>query len=367
MTSNAAELITEVEKISSAFSQSWSFDGRDLERPSVDQMLKDLIAKSPESLRERLFVEYFQLGPIAALVSDPLVREIVINGPDEIWFEQNGKFERLNDRFLSQITFKNFVDRICGQSGIKVDLAHPFVDGRWGEFRVHIGCAPMTHCDYHITLRRLSNDQWTLNRLAELNWASEKQLELLKKLITQRKNLIFIGPTGCGKTTALSACLSTLSDNERVVLIEDTDELPRPNSASSKLLTRPMASSLAEVTLTDLVRQSLRMRPERLVLGEVRGGEAKDLLMALATGHSGSFGTLHASDAKQALLRLEMLVQLGAPQWNVQAIRQLILFSLNGLVVCGIHNGQRRLEGIYRVAALESFGFLLEPWPDDLV
>src|SRR6185437_9764012 len=108
-------------------------------------------------------------------------------------------------------------------------------------------------------------------------------------------------------------------------------------------------------------RQSLRMRPFRIVMGEVRGGEAKDLLLALATGHSGSLGTLHASEARQALLRLEMLVQLGAPQWSLQAIRQLIQLSVDGLVVCGYENGHRCLKGIYNVAALEAFGFLLEP------
>jgi pilus assembly protein CpaF len=147
-----------------------------------------------------------------------------------------------------------------------------------------------------------------------------------------------------------------------VVILEDTDELPRPNSASTKLLTRSLASAeLPEITLADLLRQSLRMRPFRIVMGEVRGAEAKDLILALATGHSGSLGTLHASEARQALLRLEMLIQLGAPQWSVQAIRQLIQLSVDVLVVCGNRDGHRCLEGIFRVAALESFGFLLEP------
>ena len=181
-------------------------------------------------------------------------------------------------------------------------------------------------------------------------------------MIRQQENLLFIGPTGCGKTTVLGACLRELRGDERAVIIEDTDELARPNSASTTLLTRgPFTPALPEVTLTDLVRQSLRMRPSRLVMGEVRGAEAKDLLLALATGHSGSLGTLHASEPRQALLRLEMLVQLGAPQWSVQAVRQLIQLSVDGLVVCGNEGGHRRLEGIFKVAALESFGFLLDP------
>ena len=181
-------------------------------------------------------------------------------------------------------------------------------------------------------------------------------------MIERRKNILFLGPTGCGKTTVLGACLKELASSERVVILEDTDELPRPNTASSKLLTRPQqGSTLPEVTLSDLVRQSLRMRPFRLVMGEVRGAEAKDLLLALATGHSGSMGTIHSADARQALLRLEMLVQLGAPQWSLQAIRQLIHLSVEALVVCGYEGGQRRLHGLFQVAALESIGFLLEP------
>ena len=198
--------------------------------------------------------------------------------------------------------------------------------------------------------------------LESAGWAQAPRIQMLRDLIVKQKNILFIGPTGSGKTTVLGACLRELQENERAVIIEDTDELARPNSSSAKLLTRPAQSAaLPEVTLTDLVRQSLRMRPQRLVMGEVRGAEAKDLLLALATGHSGSLGTVHAADPRQALLRLEMLVQLGAPQWNVQAIRQLIQLSVDYLVVCGNADGKRRLDGIYKVAALESFGFLLEP------
>jgi len=352
---------SEVRRILDAVSQTWSFDERDLTRPSMEHVLRAQISNADAGLQPRLESEFFHHGPLDALLEDTQTREIVVNGGQEIWIERAGAWLRHPDEFLSETTFHNFVERLCGQAQIKVDLAQPFADGRWREFRVHLGCAPLTQSSFHITLRRLSNSQWTLSKLRELEWATDSQLQVLKDLIEHRKNLLFIGPTGCGKTTALSACLGALAESERVVVIEDTDELPRPNSASTKLLTRPEANSLPEVDLTTLVRQSLRMRPSRLVMGEVRSGEAKDLLLALATGHSGSFGTLHASDPRQALLRLEMLVQLGAPQWNLQAIRQLIQLSVDALVVCGFDNQKRRLEGIFKVAALESFGFLLEP------
>lgn len=352
----------EVENILSKFQQTWSFDGRDFARPNSEETLRQLIGKAPLGMQRRLSDEFFNEGPLSAILDTPHLQEIIVNGPDDIWIESGGKFWRHPDRFLSETTFKNFVDRVCSEASVKIDLSQPFTDGRWRDFRLHMGCAPLTHCAYHLNLRRLPSNPWTLSMLENADWAAPTRVKLLRDLIRQQKNILFIGPTGCGKTTVLGACLRELEESERTVIIEDTDELPRPNSSSAKLLTRPAQSAaLPEVTLTDLVRQSLRMRPQRLVMGEVRGAEAKDLLLALATGHSGSLGTIHASDPRQALLRLEMLVQLGAPQWNVQAIRQLIQLSVDHLVVCGNKDGHRRLEGIYKVAALESFGFLLEP------
>lgn len=355
-------LSDEVREILSSFEKAWSFDSRDLARPSGDEMLRVLIQECRSNQKERIEQEFFGFGPICPLAEDSSIQEIIINGPREIWYERLGTFNKLEDSFLSEHTFKNFVDRLCAAAAIKIDLVHPFADGRWLDFRVHLACAPLTHCPFHVTLRRLNENPWTLPQLVEAGWSSREQARLLRDLILERKNLLFIGPTGCGKTTVLGACLKELSEAERVVILEDTDELPRPNSASTKLLTRARdCAALPEVTLTDLVRQSLRMRPFRIVMGEVRGGEAKDLLLALATGHSGSLGTLHASEARQALLRLEMLVQLGAPQWSLQAIRQLIQLSVEALVVCGYENGHRCLKGIFKVAALEAFGFLLEP------
>lgn len=359
-----AEILTEsaVRSILDELDKSFTFDSRDVSKPSSDEMLRKSIRKFAPDCQRRLEDEFFGYGPLKTLLSDFEVKEIVVNGAQDIWFERNGQFQKLPDQFHDALTFRNFIDRLCAEAEIKVDLSQPFADGRWLEFRVHLGCAPLTQCDFHLTLRRLNEKSWTLNELFEKGWANPDQMSTLRRLIDEHRNILFVGPTGCGKTTALSACLRELPESERVVIIEDTDELPRPNSASSKLLTRPPieSSSLPAITLTDLVRHSLRMRPFRITMGEVRGGEAKDLLMAMATGHSGSFATIHAAEPRQALLRLEMLVQLGAPQWDVQAIRQLILLSIEYIVVCGFDGGKRRLGGIHKVAALESFGFLLE-------
>jgi pilus assembly protein CpaF len=354
------ELAARAEEIHRQFSSTWTLDARDLTRPPVETVLRNLVDQSPPALVPRLEREFFAAGPVQNLIEDREISEIVINGRQEIWYEKHGRLQKGADCFLTDTTFKNFIDRVCAESAMRIDLSRPFADGRWNGFRVHLARSPLTHCDFHVTLRRVPENPWTLELLEKNGWASAEHTNLLRSQIEERKNIIFIGATGSGKTSVLGACLKALPEEERVVIVEDTDELPRPNSASTKMLTRSSSSDLTEVTLTDLVKQSLRMRPFRLVLGEARGGEAKDLLMALATGHSGSLGTLHASDPRQALLRLEMLVQMGAPQWGQQAIRQLIHLSVQTIVLCGMDGGQRRLKGIFKVAALESFGFLLE-------
>lgn len=355
------DLAALAEDIQRRFNETWTMDVRDLARPPADVVLRELVRAGPIQTVARLEAEFFGLGPLEPLASDPAVSEIVVNGEREVWFERGGEFSRHPDHFLTPATFKNFIDRVSAEASAAIDLARPFADGRWRDFRIHLGCAPLTDRAFHLTLRRLPSNPWTLERLAQAAWASPEQMKVLREQIVQRKNVVFIGATGSGKTSVLGACLKAVPETERIVIIEDTDELPKPNGASTKMLTRPHPSpALSEVSLTDLVKQSLRMRPFRIVMGEVRGAEAKDLLLALATGHSGSLGTLHASDPRQALLRLEMLVQLGAPQWGQQAVRQLLQLSVDSLVVCGKKNGHRQCEGIFKVAALESFGFLIE-------
>ena len=213
-----------------------------------------------------------------------------------------------------------------------------------------------------ISLRRHPKNPWTFQKLKETGWANAEQIELLQKMVEKKENFLIIGGTGSGKTSLLNACLQHLQQNERAVIIEDTSEIKAPNAISCKLLTRQDAQGvLAPIDQTELVRQSLRMRPDRLVLGEIRGPEAKDLLMALSTGHAGSFATLHATDARQALLRLEMLIQLGAPYWSIEAIRNLIFLSLQKIVVVHRNKDSRReLAGIFQISSRESSGILID-------
>ena len=331
--------------------------------------IKNLIKASCSSNHHiRLLNEFFSLGPIEELVKDTSISEIIINGKLHILYEVQGQLMQLTDSFLSDLTFNNFIHRICEESNIVLSLNQLFADGHWRGWRVHISRMPVVHVSYHISLRRHPKNPWTFSKLVQEGWATEKTTVLIQKLIDQKSNILICGPTSSGKTSVLNACLQSLMPSERVITIEDNNELTLPNAFSSKLLTRNLSSSyLTSVDQSELVKQSLRMRPDRIIMGETRGGEAKDLLMILATGHQGSLGTIHAANHKQAIWRLEMLVQMGNPSWSTHTIRQMIALSINHLILLGRkkdpikpNHYKRILKGIYQLSGIENTGFLFE-------
>ena len=312
-------------------------------------------------MQSLLRAEYLGNGPLQCLIDDPSITEILVNGWDCIWFECAGRLQVAPLCFLSEFTYRNFLQRLCQQSGQNPTLNFPFANASWNGFRVHTALSPIASHTC-LCLRRHPPSPWTFKKLEAVGWCSQAEAAILQSLVADRANFLIVGPTGSGKTSVLNSCLQEVQVDERVLLLEDTSELTLPNSISTKLLTRHDPQTvLRDVELAELVKQSLRMRPDRIVLGEIRGGEARDLLMAFATGHRGCMGTLHADSARQALIRLEMLVQVGAAQWCLKAVRQLIFLSLQAIVVVGkSKTGERRLEGIYRLASLEELGFLLE-------
>jgi pilus assembly protein CpaF len=328
----------------------------------ISQLIQERAQGLDFQTRDRMIAEFEGMGPISPLLEDEEITEIIVNSLDEIWFEKDGKLKKHLDQFISPLTFKNFIDRICSEARVQISIERPFCDGKFRNFRLHLATQEICKNSHTLSLRRQSQKPWSFDRLLRCGWAPEKAFCILEQWLAQKKTFLVVGETGSGKTSVLNSCLSELPENERLVILEDTSELVLPNSASSKMLTRFDSNGvLPDVSLTDLVRQSLRMRPDRLVVGEVRGSEAKDLLLALSTGHQGSFGTLHASSAAQALMRLEMLVQLGAPQWNLTTIRRLIGLSLQGIVVVGRDPcGKRRLNGLYEITGVEDTGILLD-------
>lgn len=335
-------------------------------RTSHQDKVRKLLERATERLdpadSKRCWAEFMGFGPLESLMANEEITEIMVNGPQSIWIEKNGRIERVADSFCSDLSFRNSLERLCESSRSQITIERPSAQGFLKGFRVQIVGAELTRGSSSLCLRRHPDNPWTLDKLETRGWSSEREIQILHRWISTGKNFIVVGPTGSGKTSVVNACLQTVRDNERVLILEDTQELCLPNQASQRLLTREDPQRiLPDISLSDLVRQSLRLRPDRLVIGEIRGGEAKDFLLALSTGHNGSFGTLHAATPQQALIRLEMLIQMGAPNWNLQAIRRLIQLSLKGIVVVGRSaEGRRVLNGLYEISSLEESGFLVE-------
>ena len=327
-----------------------------------EKVIEKIISEnSSEDHREQFFSEFCGYGPLDSLIHKSNINEIIINNKEQIAYEEEGVMKILPHGFLSKITFNNIVEKICTESQLTLNLKKPFAEGKWRDFRIHIIGPPLIQKDFHISLRKHPKTFWTLKKLIDNNWAPDSAVDILKQFIKEKINFLIVGPTSAGKTSVLNACLQELEPFERVISIEDTDEIVLPNALSTKLLTQTAPEShLSLIGQEELVKQSLRLRPDRLVMGEVRGAESKDLLLALASGHRGSIGTLHAKDHKQALWKLETLTQMGAPQWQNGTIRNLIFSSLQALVILEKRKDLRILKGIYKITSLESTGFLFE-------
>lgn len=301
------------------------------------------------------------MNELAEYLKNPSVTEIVINRFDQLWVEENGRLSSKVSPWQNDLEYRQFLRGILDLLNADLSLQEPFCSGRVEDIRIQVTGPPATHSPT-LSFRKIQPSALKLESWVETGGMPQETATILERLVREKKNILVYGATGSGKTTLLSTLLSRTENHERVILLEDLEELALPNGASLRLLSRlDTQGVLKTITLSDLVKHSLRLRPDRLALGEVRGPEAKDLLLALATGHQGSLGTLHANSYSEALLRLEMLVQLGAPQWQQKAIRQLIFLSIHTLVgVKKDQNGKRKVSEIRNITGLEEFGFLTE-------
>lgn len=334
-----------------------NFDSQEL--PELKDRFETFSKSISKDVQRRLELEYFQWGPIESIIEDEEINEIIINGYQDIFFEKNNSWYKHEDSFLTELTYFNFIQRMCHDSGMNFSKKFPFLCAKWKNFRVHISEASITG-DHCICLRRHPQEHWTLSKLLDLDWCGDYQMEQVQAAISNKENVLVVGATGSGKTSFINSCLDFMDIDERCVILEDADELISPNPLSVKMLSRvDSEGQLETVDLSELVKQSLRMRPDRLILGEVRGSEAKDLLMAMATGHKGSIASLHADSGKEAILRLEMLIQLGAPNWSLEAIRRLIQLSIDKIFVVKKKNGIRKLDSIWDIHSVEKFGVIL--------
>ena len=345
-----------------SYSTSFSQNGKSWANKVAEIIDKKTVGLPLEQVA-RIQSEFFGYGPLESLLAEKNITEILVNSLQDIWFEEDGYLKKHHDFFFSKTTFNFVFERMCLEANIHINAQRPFADANFRNYRFSIAGGDVSGGQVQFSLRQHPENPWSLDKLIDEKWTTAEQGEKLKELIQSRKNFLVVGGTGSGKTSVCNALLNKVGSHQRVMVIEDTREIKLPNGASTRLLTRMDPNQeLPDIDQGQLVRRALRLRPDRIVLGEIRGAEAKDLLLALTTGHPGSFSTLHAEDAAQALIRLEMLIQLGAPQWSLQAVRRLIQMSLHCIVVVQkTAEGHRRLKGLYKISSLEDQGFLLDP------
>ena len=302
-------------------------------------------------LEQRLLIreiidDMVRLGPIQPCMDDPEVTDVLVNGTDQILVERRGRLETTEYRFRDVDHLQNLAQRIASAVGRRVDESSPMVDARLADgSRVNIIIPPLSLNGICISIRKFSRNVLSLDRYAELGSLSPAMAEFLKIAGRSRLNILVSGGTGAGKTTLLNALSQHISQDERIITIEDAAELRLDQPFVVRLETRPPSvEGKGEVVQRDLLRNALRMRPDRILLGEVRGAEAFDMLQAMNTGHDGSLSTVHANSPGDAMLRLENMLNMGAHSMPSGLVRRQIASALDMLVQI-----ERDAEGVRRI------------------
>lgn len=295
-------------------------------------------------------------GPLEPLLADPEVTDIMVNGPDQTYVERKGKLTLTDVHFRDEQHLMSVATRIVTGVGRRVDESSPLCDARLPDgSRVNIIIPPLSLKGTSISIRKFSEKKITLDVMAKQQNVSDKLCKLLKIAAACRLNIIISGGTGSGKTTLLNAMSQMIDHGERIVTIEDAAELQLQQPHVVPLETRPAnLEGQGEISMRDLVKNALRMRPDRIILGEVRGAEALDLLQAMNTGHDGSMGTLHANNPREALTRLENMVGMGATNLPSKALRTQISSAVNLIVqISRMRDGMRRITHVSEIMGME--------------
>ncbi len=335
-----------------------------LVRQTIETMFPKIVAEENAAVsraeRERLFeqviAEILGLGPIEPLLRDDTISEIMVNGPNSIYVERSGKIERTGLKFENDEHLLRIIERIVAPIGRRVDESSPMVDARLPDgSRVNVTIPPISLVGPVVTIRKFSRIPYTDADMIAFGTLTPELVQLLRACVESRLNMIISGGTGTGKTTLLNVLSGYIPSRERIITIEDAAELQLQQEHVVTLEAR--ASNIegkGQVTIRDLVINALRMRPDRIVVGEARGGEALDLLQAMNTGHDGSLSTLHANTARDALRRLETMVLMSGMDLPLRAIREQVSSAID----CIIHlerlsDGSRRVAQVAEVQGME--------------
>ena len=305
---------------------------------------------------DELMDEVLGFGPLEPLLADPSINDILVNGHKNVFVERNGVLERSVARFRDEKHLLRIIDKIVSRIGRRVDESTPWVDARLEDgSRVNAIIRPCAIDGPSMSIRKFSRVPLTMDRLVDTGALTAKAARLLRGLVEARLNILISGGTGSGKTTLLNAMSAFIDDHERIVTIEDAAELQLQQAHVVRLETRPPSpSGTGAVHQRDLVRNALRMRPDRIIVGEVRGAEAFDMLQAMNTGHDGSMTTVHANSARDALGRIEQMVTMMGIDFPLSAIRSQVASGLQFVVqLSRLSDGKRRVMSISEITGME--------------
>lgn len=329
-------------------------------RSVASQLIID--ESAPLSVRQRKTIikriedEVMGLGPLEPLLADSTISDILVNGPKSVYIERRGKLEPTNVTFMDDSHLLNIIDRIVSAVGRRIDESSPMVDARLKDgSRVNAIIPPLAIDGPSMSIRRFAVELLSVDDLISLGTMSRQLADVLHAIVRSRLNVLISGGTGAGKTTTLNILSGFIPADERIVTIEDSAELQLQQPHVVRLETRPPnIEGRGEITSRDLVRNSLRMRPERIIVGEVRGGEALDMLQAMNTGHDGSLTTVHANTPRDALGRIENMVSMSGINFPIKALRAQIAAAIDIVIqVSRMEDGSRRLVSLQEVNGME--------------
>jgi len=332
----------------------------DFIRQQIEAVYDQANLKLPQDVRgmilKEISDELLGYGPLQPLLRDPDVTEVMVNGPKSVYVEKKGQLQKSQVVFDDDNHVLQIIDRIILPLGRRVDADSPTVDARLPDgSRVNAVIPPVAIDGPSITIRKFSKEKLGINNLIDFGSITEKMAEFLRACVLSHLNIIISGGTGSGKTTLLNVLSSYIPDGERIVTIEDAAELQLQQDHVLRMETKPAnVDGRGAVTIRDLVRNSLRMRPDRIVVGEVRGGEALDMLQAMNTGHDGSLTTVHANSPRDAIARLETLVLMAGMDLPLKVVRQQIASAVDLIVQqTRLKDGSRKVTAITEVAGME--------------